>query len=91
MKRRGFLQSLAALIGAKVVADKLPPDEPTPEVVAPITSGLIQHTPLDLNGMSWTITTNAATGTMVWYDPSTGAWLQGNDWSYTANSARPSL
>lgn len=82
MNRRGFLGSLAALVGAKVVADRLPDESPQPLPVH--TNGYLQV----LNNTSAASTVSSYSGNVNTY------WLvaqpdpagEGIRWNYTTGS-----
>lgn len=80
MNRRGFLGALAALAGAKAIKVEAEP-VPEPVPLPPITSGYLQHTPMDLNGQVWTLTSSAA-GDTIWIKPNFGK--EGVNWNYTS-------
>lgn len=88
MNRRGFFGALAALGGAAAarrLIDPAPIVSPPQEL--PVgTSGYSQWVNADLNGKSYTITTNAAVGSVVYIDYEAHMRGEGVKWNYTASS-----
>lgn len=81
--RRGFLGSLAALIGAKVVADQLPDEPPALPVH---TSGYSQI--ISNDGVTSTITSYTGNANTYWITAQPDPAGEGIRWNYTAGQVQ---